>query len=233
MGCVGVLLHFRTLLVKRKGKFVSFNDASRAHCFSYHWLFSVKHVVTAHISLEETPVSSHRLIFPISHKRSFICTFTQTGQHLQQPLMAQLWLERKIVQTANASTMQDQSDYWWKGAATSLFLYMVIGGCLGGRVWLYCSTLFLDGFSGWRGEGNFVPVYDCKGWVIPPCYLLLSRNEKRHFYAATLVEPWKQHGLKNRPGNNVHMDGLCATTLPYYHPPTPNPRHQGYNLYTI
>ena len=37
------------------------------------------------------PLSPHRLLFPISSKRSFICTFPQTGQHIPQPLVDQLW----------------------------------------------------------------------------------------------------------------------------------------------
>ena len=36
-------------------------------------------------------ISPHRLLFSISSKRSFICTFQQTGQHIPQPLMGQLW----------------------------------------------------------------------------------------------------------------------------------------------
>ena len=38
-----------------------------------------------------SPLSPHRLLFPVSSKGSFICTFPQTGQHISQPLMDQLW----------------------------------------------------------------------------------------------------------------------------------------------
>ena len=43
-----------------------------------------------HISFRGNLLSLHRLRIPISKKGSFICTFPQTGQHIQQPLMDQL-----------------------------------------------------------------------------------------------------------------------------------------------
>ena len=55
----------------------------------------------------------NRLLFLISSKRSFICTFPQTGQHIPQPLTDQMWttgLKQKTAQTANAPSMQAQSD---------------------------------------------------------------------------------------------------------------------------
>ena len=51
------------------------------------------------------PLLPYRLLFPINNKGTIICTFPQTGQHIPQALMDQLWtdhwLERKISQTAN------------------------------------------------------------------------------------------------------------------------------------
>ena len=94
------------------GQFVLFNDGSRAHWFSYHLLLDVKQMVIVTYFFRGDPLLPHRLLFPISSKCSFICTFPQTGQHI--PLMDQLWtnywLEWKIAQTVNASAVQDRSD---------------------------------------------------------------------------------------------------------------------------
>ena len=37
------------------------------------------------------PLLSHRLLFPIKSKGSFICTIPQTGWHIPWPLLHQLW----------------------------------------------------------------------------------------------------------------------------------------------
>ena len=58
---------------KKEWQFVLFNDATRTHWFSYHWLLGIKHIVIV--------TYFFRLLFPISSKISFICTFPQTGQH--------------------------------------------------------------------------------------------------------------------------------------------------------
>ena len=59
------------------------------------------------------PLSPHRLLFPISSKGSFICTFAQTGQHIltafDRPVVNHWW-ERKITQTANAPATRAQSE---------------------------------------------------------------------------------------------------------------------------
>ena len=60
-----------------KVKFVLFNDATGTHWFlSYHRLLDVIHMVTlTHVFLEGNPLPPHRLLFSISSKGSFICTF--------------------------------------------------------------------------------------------------------------------------------------------------------------
>ena len=57
-------------------KFVLFNDATGTHWFlSYHRLLDVIHMVTLTHFLEGNPLPPHRLLFSISSKGSFICTF--------------------------------------------------------------------------------------------------------------------------------------------------------------
>ena len=59
-----------------KVKFVLFNDATGTHWFlSYHRLLDVIHMVTLTHLLEGNPLPPHRLLFSISSKGSFICTF--------------------------------------------------------------------------------------------------------------------------------------------------------------
>ena len=59
-----------------KVKFVLFNDATGTHWFlSYHRLLDVIHMVTLTHFLEGNPLPPHRLLFSISSKGSFICTF--------------------------------------------------------------------------------------------------------------------------------------------------------------
>ena len=72
-----------------KEKFVSINDASRAHRFSYHRLLDIKHMVIVTYFSRGNPLSPHSLLFPISSKGSFIYTFPWTGQHIPQSLMDQ------------------------------------------------------------------------------------------------------------------------------------------------
>ena len=57
-------------------RFVLFNDATGTHWFlSYHRLLDVIHMVTLTHFLEGNPLPPHRLLFSISSKGSFICTF--------------------------------------------------------------------------------------------------------------------------------------------------------------
>ena len=59
-----------------KVKFVLFNDATGTHWFlSYHRLLDVIHMVTLTHFLDGNPLPPHRLLFSISSKGSFICTF--------------------------------------------------------------------------------------------------------------------------------------------------------------
>ena len=69
-----------------KGKFVLFNDTSSAHWFSYYWLLDVKHMFIVTYLCR-----GNQHMFLISSKGSFMCTFPQTGQHMLQPLIDQLW----------------------------------------------------------------------------------------------------------------------------------------------
>ena len=63
-----------------KGKFVLFNDTSKAHGFSYHLLLDIKHMIIVTYLFTGNPLSPHRLLFPKNSKGSFTCTFPQTGQ---------------------------------------------------------------------------------------------------------------------------------------------------------
>ena len=84
----------------RKRKFVLFIDASRAHWFSYIWLLDIKYMVMVTYFPRGNSLSPYRLLFLISSKGSFRCTFTQTGQPILQSLIDQFhwfhWLEWKI-----------------------------------------------------------------------------------------------------------------------------------------
>ena len=75
----------------QNGKFVWFNDASRPHWFSYHWLLDIKHMVIMTYFFRGNPLLAHRLLFPKTSKGSFRCTLSQTGEHIPQPLVDQLW----------------------------------------------------------------------------------------------------------------------------------------------
>ena len=76
-----VLLTCPLIIIKKqtttsKVKFVLFNDATGTHWFlSYHRLLDVIHMVTLTHLLEGNPLPPHRLLFSISSKESFICTF--------------------------------------------------------------------------------------------------------------------------------------------------------------
>ena len=62
--------------------FVLFNDATGTHWFlSYHRLLDVIHMVTLSHFLEGNPLPPHRLLFSISSKGSFICTFPDRTVH--------------------------------------------------------------------------------------------------------------------------------------------------------
>jgi hypothetical protein len=80
------------ILYKRKLKFVLFNDASRVHWFTYliigYWTSNIWSFW--HMSFRGNPLLPHRLLFLISTKGSFICTFPPTRQHIPWPLN-QLW----------------------------------------------------------------------------------------------------------------------------------------------
>ena len=89
----------------RKGKYVLFSATSRAHWFSYHRLLDIKHVVIVTYFFRGNLLSPHRLHFPkgrVAHTTAF------GGQVVDH------WLELKIAQSANASTMQEDPNlYSW------------------------------------------------------------------------------------------------------------------------
>ena len=70
-------------------------------------------MVTLTHFLEGNPLPPHRLLFSISSKGSFICTFpidrTVHTTTFDKPVMDH-WLERKTAQTAAGSTEKDRSD---------------------------------------------------------------------------------------------------------------------------
>ena len=72
----------------KEGK-VLFNNALNTF---YLRLYGVRHMVKDHSDSERgNPLPPHRLLFPISIKGSFICIILQTGLHIPQPLLHQLW----------------------------------------------------------------------------------------------------------------------------------------------
>ena len=59
----------------QKGKFVLFNDSSRAHWFSYHQLLDINHIVIVPYFFRGNPLSPCRLLLPIS-TRDLLCTLS-------------------------------------------------------------------------------------------------------------------------------------------------------------
>ena len=67
--------------------------------------------------IRRNPMPQHRLLFPISSKRSFPTDMTEHNRAFDEPVMDH-WLEWKIVQTANGSTenevlLNNQSFPFW------------------------------------------------------------------------------------------------------------------------
>ena len=68
---------------------VLFNDTLNTF---YLRLYGIRHMVKDHSDSEKgNPLPPHRLLFPINSKGSFICTISQTGLHIPQPLLHQSW----------------------------------------------------------------------------------------------------------------------------------------------
>ena len=65
-------------------------------------------MVTLTHFLEGNPLPPHRLLFSISSKGSFICTFPVHTTAFDKPVVDH-WLERKIAQTAAGSTEKDNN----------------------------------------------------------------------------------------------------------------------------
>ena len=58
----------------------------------YLRLYGVGHMVKNHSDSERgNPLLPHEILFQISSKGSFICIIPQTGLHIPQPLLHQLW----------------------------------------------------------------------------------------------------------------------------------------------
>ena len=77
------------MTVQRKEGNVLFNDTLNTF---YLRLCGVKHMVKDHSDSERgNPLPPHGLLFPINSKGSFICIISQTGLHIPQPLLHQLW----------------------------------------------------------------------------------------------------------------------------------------------
>ena len=75
--------------MKRKEGNILFNDALNTF---YLRLCGVRLMVKDHSDSERgNLLLPYGLPFPISSKCSFICTIPQTGQHIPQPLLHQLW----------------------------------------------------------------------------------------------------------------------------------------------
>ena len=88
---VRAVTHINVRFDKKERKFILLNDASGGHWFLSHRLLDVKHMVIVTYLFRGNLLSPHRLLFLIGSKGSFICPLPQTGQHMPQPLMDQLW----------------------------------------------------------------------------------------------------------------------------------------------
>ena len=77
---------------KKRGKFVLFNNASRAQWFLYHWLLEIKCMVIVTYFIGRNTLFPHKVLFLISSKIFYMHFPTdRTGQNIPQPLMDQLW----------------------------------------------------------------------------------------------------------------------------------------------
>ena len=80
---------FKVLPYHMKEGNVLFNDALNTFYLRLH---GVRHMVKNHSDSERgNPLPSHGLLFLISSKGSFICTISQTGYHIPQPLLHHSW----------------------------------------------------------------------------------------------------------------------------------------------
>ena len=74
--------------VRKEGN-VLFNNTLNTF---YLRLYGIRHMVKDHSDSERgNPLPPHGLLFPISSKGSFICIIPQTGWHIPQHLLHQLW----------------------------------------------------------------------------------------------------------------------------------------------
>ena len=71
--------------------------------FSYHRLLDIKHMVIMTYFFRQNPLSSHRLLFLISRKGSFMHFPTDRTAHTTtfDGQLVDHWLEQKVAQTAN------------------------------------------------------------------------------------------------------------------------------------
>ena len=83
------IVHIFIYSNNRKEGNVLFNNALNIF---YLRLYGVRHMVKYHTDSEiGNLLPPHELLFPINSKGSFICTIPQTGLHIPQPLLHQLW----------------------------------------------------------------------------------------------------------------------------------------------
>ena len=65
---------------KKEGRKEMFYLTAHSTHFSYGFIYGVRHIVKDHSDSEKgNPLPTHRLLFPISSKGSFMCTIPQTG----------------------------------------------------------------------------------------------------------------------------------------------------------
>ena len=85
---VSETVNWKTINIRKEGN-VLFNDALNTF---YLRLYGVRHMAKDHSASEQgNPMPTHRLLFLISSKGSFICTMPQTGYHIPRSLLYQSW----------------------------------------------------------------------------------------------------------------------------------------------
>ena len=91
--------YFLSIFIWRKKGNVLFNDVLNTF---YLQLYGIKHMVKDYLDCKKgNPLPPlHGLLIPVSSKWSFMCTISQTGQHITQSVMVH-WLNRKIAKWVN------------------------------------------------------------------------------------------------------------------------------------
>ena len=85
----------------------------------YLRLYGIRHMVKDHSdSKRGNPLPPHGLLFPISSKGPFICIIPQTGYHIPQPLLHQLW---RLAGTRNSLITMGPL-IWWESCIFLIWL---------------------------------------------------------------------------------------------------------------